>query len=152
MGIEIGEAEFLAQHVVERPARAGGVAPDAGRGEARRGGEAAPQAPFALAGDDGVHGQRQRIELRRLTALDHVGVEPLVLVDIELEQLGAAGECGDFLDAKLGPCFRLDANIDLGITGHHRSIESFFHRERLRLDRELARVTDRSEHAKTKKQ
>ena len=102
MGVEIGQAEFLAAEIVERPARAGGVAPDAGRCEAWRGGEAAPEAAFALAGDDSVNRQRQRIELRRLAPLDHVGVEALVLVDIKLEQLGAAGERGDFLDAARG--------------------------------------------------
>ena len=102
MGVEIGKAELLAKDIIERPARAGGIAPDARRREARRSGEAAPKTALALAGHDGVDRQRQRIELCRLAALDHVGVEPLVLVDVELEQFGAAGERGDFLDAARG--------------------------------------------------
>src|SRR3546814_6976499 len=95
MGVEIGQSEFLAKEVIERPARARGIAPYCAGAEAGRGGEARSQAAFALARTDRVDRQCQCIEARRLAALDHRGIEPLVLVDIELEQLGAVGGGGD---------------------------------------------------------
>ena len=102
MGIEVRQAKLLAHEIVERPARAGRVADDTRRREARRSGKPAAQTPLALAGHDSVDRQRQRIELRRLTARDHVIVEPGVLVDIELEQLRPACERRNLLDAARG--------------------------------------------------
>jgi len=58
------------------------------RRQAWRRGEASPEVALAVAADDRIDGKRERVEPRRLRALDHRAVEALVLVIIELEQLG----------------------------------------------------------------
>ena len=96
---EIGQAELFAEHIVEPPAGLGGVAQHVRRGKARRRGEARAQAAFAVAADDRIHSERDRVELRLARGVEHRPVEPLVVVDVELEQLGAGGERTRFGEA-----------------------------------------------------
>lgn len=99
MVLEIGQLEFLAQEIIGGPGGVRGEARHARQGQPRRRGEAGATAAFAVAADDGVDRQRDRVELRRLAALDHRPIEALVLVDIELEHLGARYLPADLLDA-----------------------------------------------------
>jgi hypothetical protein len=89
---EVRQAEFFAEDVVEAPAGLGGVAQHIRCGEARRRGEARAEAAFAVAADDRIDGERDGIEFRVARGVEHRLVEALVVVDIELEQLGAIGE------------------------------------------------------------
>ena len=98
MRIQIGQAEFFTEEVVQGPTRPRRVAENGSGGKTGRGGKAAAQTPLPLARHDGVDCQSERIEFGRLTSFDHVSVEPLVLVDIELEHLGAASEGRNLFD------------------------------------------------------
>ena len=122
VGVEIGQREFFAQGVIQPPARFHRVAEQIARSESRRRGEPAARAAFALARNDGVHGQRDRVEFRRLAALDHACVEPLVLVDVKLEQLGSAGQRGDFLDAHRGEAGNPEPHPELVRRARHRTL------------------------------
>ena len=102
MAVQIGQAELLTQQVIQRPARFDRVGQERTGGEAGRRAEAAPQAAFTLAADDGINCQRQTIELCLLAALDHRSVQPLVLVDIELEHLGVRAHRANLFDGHRG--------------------------------------------------
>ena len=71
------------------------------------------QAAFALARYDGVHGQRQRIEPGVLGRLDQRDVQPAVLVDIQLEQLGAGDALPDFGKADGGERGDAEEGVEL---------------------------------------
>ena len=113
MPVEVRQAEFRPEHIVKRPARPRGIAPQRRSAEAGRGGKARSQASLALARNDRVHRQRQRIELRFAAAFDHRRVQPLVLVDIELEQLRTVGERCDFLDRMGGEAGDAEPDAEL---------------------------------------
>ena len=54
--------------------------------------------PLAITADDGIHGQRHRVEIGVLAAFDHAVREALVLVVVELEQLRRFDHLADGFD------------------------------------------------------
>src|SRR3546814_9251620 len=74
MGRQIGQAELFAQHIVEPPAGLDRIAQHVARREARRRGETRSQATLAIAADDRVDGQRDRIEFRVARRVEHRAV------------------------------------------------------------------------------
>ncbi len=122
MGFEIGQRELAAEQIVERPAGMRREARRRARRQPRRRAEPGPPAALAIAADDRVDGQRDGIELGRLAALDHRAVEALVLVDVELEQLGAGDRRADLLDAHR----RQAGDAEPGIELHRRRADRAF--------------------------
>ncbi len=96
---QVGQVERLAEQIIERPFGMRGEAHRRSRRQLRRRGEAGAQAALAIARDDRVDRQRDRIELGVLAHVDQRPVQPLVLVDVELEHLGGADGTPDLLDA-----------------------------------------------------
>ena len=99
MILQIRQFELCPKQIVERPARLHRDTCKAGRCQAQRRRKSGAQIAFAPPANDGIDGQRQRIELGGLAPGDQRGVQPLVLVNIKLEHLGALERRADLLDA-----------------------------------------------------
>ena len=87
-GGDIGKGEAGRPRIAEAPGRLEREFEQARQGQARRYGEAAAQVALAIARDDRVDGQAQRVETRRLAAVDHLEIKGFVLEQIDLVKLG----------------------------------------------------------------
>ena len=71
MRLQIGQSELFAEQIIGNPAGVQSVAQYRSRCEPGWRGKTAAQTPFAVTRNNGIDRERNRIEFRRLAALDH---------------------------------------------------------------------------------
>ena len=102
MVLEVRQLKRLPQQVIQCPAGMRGETHQTGRGESRWRGEARPQIALAIAANNGVDSERQRIKSCVPASIDHAPGERLVLVVIQLKDLWGANRLADLLDPHCG--------------------------------------------------
>ena len=100
--LKVRQLKRLPEQVIERPVGMRSETHQAGGGESWWRGKPRPQIALTIAANDGIDSERQRIKTCVEAPIDHAPGERLVLVIVELKDLGGADGLANFLDPHCG--------------------------------------------------